>query len=554
MDTSTTIPVPTIKLYKPHEILKLPKEVSTDPRIIPEDPPQVNRLSDRYKGIAAEFVDAYAADDLVLVNAGIGDCTAGYTVGEFAMTVNWFAGQDVIPLYVVPDPTQHVHLPYYVVKGMQPFIDGSKEFLVTMLGVEVREFLTITHGGRAAINMALHASRKVMQQILAELCVEAVDHLRSRVDDPTMQDELVEILTKFVPGIKLQKDGPELPNTEEAEYLAFRIIKLWRQGKQNGQMTNLLFPHMKVQAVGPVPTWGTYPNICLRAIGENSWVELPTTDGLIDPEKLDALCTDNPRIRILLFPNPVNPTGRQYGSDRLAELCRVIAKHKLFWYEDAMYAMFSWRHEHRSVLRAAASIAGSEPDVTKWISAHGFTLAGCMKAGGSGSRVNHMIIPNHNLRSIFVACQGDMYGPPPVFSQMLQYHFIKNGGPDRVWQEMFARRNALQEALESLVAPLKEMGIDLSWTPMEGGFYTLAKFAGVKGRQWTSRKGDLMTIDSGEKFGVFLTEMCGVVISPDLAACIVSEEEVRFAFGTLGLGEIPQMARNLPKGMRKLAA
>lgn len=479
VNTPTTPP-----LYDNGSILKL--TVVEDPRILRADMPAVNRVSSELKNTATIVEDALADEGMEIVQAGIGDCDAGYTHREVGSALNRCChGETLFIDNDVDHPDAALHLEYGDVRGIPSLLTATKGFLGALLGFEMRDFVTITHGGRAAVFMAIRTFQPFMEQTLREAKVEGT-------------------------------------------------------------------PMIAV----PVETWGTYPNIVRQAIGDaGAFFPILCPNGLLDAELLDEACTRNPRIRMLMFCNPVNPSGLTYGSDRMARIARIVAKHKLVVHCDDMYSMFAWKRPHRSLLRAAAALSHSgEVEVGNWVTAHTTMLTGVMKAGGSGSRVNFIVIPAANVRSRYTATQGDLYGPPNMMSQLLQLAFIEGGGNVRVWQQLKERRDSLQSALTTLAAELRGYPVNVDWSPMEGGFYTSIRLRGIKGLQWIDRSSTQRTITTGEELAKFLVERAGIVITPDIAACIEDAEFMRVAYGMMSLAKIKAFGAQLTAAIVKIMA
>lgn len=532
-----------MKFYQNGCILKL--KVGEEPRYSRAEPPAVNRISAHLKARMSILVDWFTKRGIKPVEAGIGDCDAGFSIVEFFMAIVSLVNvkfrnalQTALLALATGFSDVYLHLPYGDVRGLPSLLTGIKSFLDVLVGFEVRDYLTITHGGRAAVFMAIKAQMGFMKETLAEIALEAIRPLQGKVN--------IEDLEKIVAKYTGDKKKPRLCATE--------ILAAWAEGAENKTIKAILLRYVRPQVVVPVPTWGTYPNIIQQALGDDCYVPILSPNGLLDSEKLAKLCAANPRIRMLVFCNPVNPTGVVYGSDRMAGICRVLYEHQLACHADDMYAMFAWQHEHRSILRAAAALAHSgEAEIGMWVAGHTTMMCGVMKAGGSGSRVNFTIIPNDFLRSRYVAIQGDLYGPPPIFSQLLQLVFIQSGGPERVWAELLKRRDRLQKILEHIAGKLAGVGIEFSWTPMEGGFYTVISCKGVKGLKWMTPEGHERVIDNGEAFADCLLELGGLVVTPDAAACISDVEFARIAYGTLSCFSMDVMEKQLPAALEELA-
>lgn len=598
-----------MKLYKNGDIQKL--TVGTDPKYERESPPDVNRISAHLKGRLSILVDWFKQKGIIPVEAGIGDCDAGYSLMEVALAILALVGvtirgmlEKALMTVVSTFSAVHIHLPYGDVRGIPSLITGVKGFLGEVVGFEIRDYLTVTHGGRAGVFMALRSQLGYMKWRLAEKALEAIrDHKTEGIDalaailirytgggsgpqkcakrvmmiwknggndalvlktlSGFMHSNMAQAALKAISTLKDTGDLEDLvvallpyAGDQTARHCAADLIEAWEGNATDELILNILFEYVRPMVAVPVPTWGTYPNIVKRALGEDAIVLIISPDGRLVAERLDELCAANPRISMLVFCNPVNPTGVVYSADLMARICRVLFKHGLACHADDMYSMFSWAHEHRSILQAAAAMAHSNDELERrigeWVAAHTTMLCGVMKAGGSGSRVNFVIIPNDVLRSIWVAIQGDMYGPPPIFSQWLQLIFIQHGGPERVYAELEKRRNHLQGVLERIQVALAGMGITFTFTSMEGGFYAGIVCGSVKGKCWKNPDGKIRVIRIGEDFADAMLELCGLVISPDIAACIVNPEFARLAYGTLNVEGMDAMEAQLPKGLSEL--
>ncbi len=87
---------------------------------------------------------------------------------------------------------------------------------------------------------------------------------------------------------------------------------------------------------------------------------------------------------------------------------------------------------------------------------------------------------------------------------------------------------------------------------MEGGFYTSIRLRGIKGLQWIDRSSTQRTITIGEDTAKFLVERAGIVITPDIAACIEDTEFLRVAYGMMSLGKIERFGAQLFTAVSKL--
>jgi aspartate aminotransferase/aminotransferase len=70
-------------------------------------------------------------------------------------------------------------------------------------------------------------------------------------------------------------------------------------------------------------------------------------DFRIRPERLDRLIT--PRTKLILFNNPVNPTGIAYRRDEVAAIAAVARRHGVLVLSDEIYASYSYDFPHESI-------------------------------------------------------------------------------------------------------------------------------------------------------------------------------------------------------------
>ncbi|HLF92915.1 MAG TPA: aminotransferase class I/II-fold pyridoxal phosphate-dependent enzyme, partial [Planctomycetota bacterium] len=70
-------------------------------------------------------------------------------------------------------------------------------------------------------------------------------------------------------------------------------------------------------------------------------------DFRITPEKLERLIT--PRTKLILFNNPVNPTGVAYRKEEVAAIAAVARRHGVLILSDEIYASFSYDFPHESM-------------------------------------------------------------------------------------------------------------------------------------------------------------------------------------------------------------
>ncbi|HXX92212.1 MAG TPA: aminotransferase class I/II-fold pyridoxal phosphate-dependent enzyme [Planctomycetota bacterium] len=70
-------------------------------------------------------------------------------------------------------------------------------------------------------------------------------------------------------------------------------------------------------------------------------------DFRIRPERLERLIT--PRTKLVLFNNPVNPTGVAYRKEEVAAIAEVARRHRVLVVSDEIYASYSYDFPHESM-------------------------------------------------------------------------------------------------------------------------------------------------------------------------------------------------------------
>jgi aspartate aminotransferase/aminotransferase len=70
-------------------------------------------------------------------------------------------------------------------------------------------------------------------------------------------------------------------------------------------------------------------------------------DFRVDPKRLDRLIT--PKTKLILFNNPVNPTGVAYRKEEVAAVAAVAKKHDIRILSDEIYASYSYDFPHESM-------------------------------------------------------------------------------------------------------------------------------------------------------------------------------------------------------------
>ena len=128
--------------------------------------------------------------------------------------------------------------------------------------------------------------------------------------------------------------------------------------------------------VVPTPAWVSYAPQA-HIIGRHvRFIETRSQDDwLLTPERLDALCSPDPkRPRIVILNYPSNPTGSTYTADALEQLARVARRHRVILLSDEIYGELHHRGQHVSIARFYPEGTIISAGLSKWCGAGGWRL------------------------------------------------------------------------------------------------------------------------------------------------------------------------------------
>jgi aspartate aminotransferase/aminotransferase len=98
----------------------------------------------------------------------------------------------------------------------------------------------------------------------------------------------------------------------------------------------------------PDPYFVLYGHLVNVCGGVPVYVDTYATDFRLTPELIEKHC--RPRTRMLIFNNPVNPTGIAYTADEVKKICRAARKHDLMIVSDEVYSSFCYDFAYDSAL------------------------------------------------------------------------------------------------------------------------------------------------------------------------------------------------------------
>lgn len=102
------------------------------------------------------------------------------------------------------------------------------------------------------------------------------------------------------------------------------------------------------QVVIPDPYFVLYRNVVRFFGGTPVFLDTYADDFRLRPEKLERLLT--PRTKLILFNNPVNPTGVAYRRDEVAAIADVARRRGVLVVSDEIYASYSYDFPHESMM------------------------------------------------------------------------------------------------------------------------------------------------------------------------------------------------------------
>ncbi len=101
------------------------------------------------------------------------------------------------------------------------------------------------------------------------------------------------------------------------------------------------------EVIIPDPYFVLYRNV-VRFFGGTPVLVDTYPDFRLRPERLEKAIT--PRTKLVLFNNPVNPTGVAYSRQEVADVAAVAERHGLLLVSDEIYASYSYDFPHESML------------------------------------------------------------------------------------------------------------------------------------------------------------------------------------------------------------
>lgn len=102
------------------------------------------------------------------------------------------------------------------------------------------------------------------------------------------------------------------------------------------------------EVVIPDPYFVLYRNVVRFFGGTPVFLDTYADDFRIRPEKLERLLT--PRTKLILFNNPVNPTGVAYRREEVAAIAEVARRRGVLLVSDEIYASYSYDFPHESAM------------------------------------------------------------------------------------------------------------------------------------------------------------------------------------------------------------
>lgn len=265
----------------------------------------------------------------------------------------------------------------------------------------------------------------------------------------------------------------------------------------------------------PTPFWTTYPEPVKLAGGVAVPVETTIETGFkATIDQLEAARTD--RTKAIIFVSPSNPSGAVYSKERIIEIGKWAAEHKIWVLTDEIY-------EH---LTYDGAEFHSMPTLVPEIADRCIVLNGVAKTYAmTGWRVGWLIAPTDMAKAL-TSLQSHQTSNVAMVSQVAAQAAVE-GNLDAVvmMREAFDRRRLNMFEMFSAMEGVEVLR-------PEGAFYTFPSFEGVLGRTIRGRKIET-TLDLAD---VVLEEV-KVAFVPGEAFGSPGYARFSFALGDDDLGE-----------------
>jgi aspartate aminotransferase len=265
------------------------------------------------------------------------------------------------------------------------------------------------------------------------------------------------------------------------------------------------------EVILPEPYWTSYADMVRICGGRVVTVHTDERSGFcMSAEDLEKAIT--PRTRWVLLNSPGNPTGAVYPAARIAELAKVLARHRQVWLmSDEIYEHIVYDK------RKHLCIAAVQPELRdRCLTVNGVSKAYAM----TGWRLGYAAGPAALIKAI-AAVQSQSTSCPSSISQAAAVAALN--GP----QALVAQRRAIFEERRNLVADAIGVTPGLACARPAGAFYLFFSCAGLIGRKTPGGK----VIADGAAYCEYLLEHANVAVVPGSAFAAPNHVRLSYAVG-----------------------
>ncbi len=278
----------------------------------------------------------------------------------------------------------------------------------------------------------------------------------------------------------------------------------------------------------PSPYWVSYPEQVRFAGGKPVFVQArPENNFRIRPEDLKAALT--PRSKLIIFNDPVNPSGAAYDMKTLTQIAEVLADAGIWVLTDEIYEKIVFDGRKHSSLASFPELKD------RVILVNGVSKAYAM----TGWRIGYAAA-NREIIAAMNKIQGHSTSNPNTIAQWASVAALQNNFGRLQWtiNEYQARRDYIYQRLKKMpgVRPWKSAGT----------FYIFPQIQEVLGKSWNGKP----IRDSFDLCQYFLEEE-KVALIP--GGAFGAEGFVRISFAT-AMSEIQRGMDRLEEGFTKLSS
>ena len=197
----------------------------------------------------------------------------------------------------------------------------------------IRKIFELSRGMTDAVDLSLGQPHFDTPPEVKKAAIEAIENGHNRYTVTQGRPDLREALNADLEKNFGFKKGLSMATSGAAGGLFLALAALVEEGDE---------------VIVPDPYFVLYCHL-VRFFGGTPVLLDTYPDFRVTPEKIEELIS--PRTRMILFNNPVNPTGIAYTKEEVAAIAAVAKKHNVLLVSDEIYSAFSYDFPHESMMR-----------------------------------------------------------------------------------------------------------------------------------------------------------------------------------------------------------